>query len=255
MKKVFSLLAVALMAATASAQIVSSNSRNEINEPGEYPAGWNSITLEYNNWGANVPGGMNYFVETKGFPTSLNGISLGYKKAFKVVKELPLYLETGLDAQVALGSNTKLEDHYFDYDGYLHKVATEEKRKIFVLSAKLPVSVMYHWTLPNRNIAIEPLVGLNLKVLAHGKITEDYYVNREKKISNTYDVFNKKDMASLLGDKYGTSNRCLFGFHLGVNAVIKEKYSLGIRYDKDFTNFHSAGLKFHCLNVALGYRF
>ncbi|WP_407404658.1 hypothetical protein [Sodaliphilus sp.] len=51
------------------------------------------------------------------------------------------------------------------------------------------------------------------------------------------------------------SGRTVDSWKLSKNAVIKEKYSLGIRYDKDFTNFHSAGLKFHCLNVALGYRF
>ena len=129
MKKVFSLLAVALIATTASAQIVSSNSRNVTSEPGDYSA-YNRLSLNYQQFKATSHGYTS---------DGVDGVNVEFVHGFNVLKSQPLYVETGISASYA-----------------------KKKDLIEAVRIGVPVNVAYRYTFQSANVWVQPFVGLDL---------------------------------------------------------------------------------------------
>lgn len=122
-----------------------------------------------------------------------------------------------------------------------------------MLTAKVPVSLLYHVAIPNSDFAIEPFAGIDFKynIIGTAKAkSEETYNNKtdkdEEKIDN---IFDKKDCDG------HQANRFQAGWHVGANFVYKKAF-IGISYGQDFSKFHDdIDLKFNTLSATLGCRF
>lgn len=242
MKKLIILAAVAVMGLNASAQFVgqgsSSTSSTEISK------GWNTAYVQYNNVG--IAGDLGDLSDE-----TANGASIGYSRAFNIVPTIPLYVEAGIAAQFLYKS--KSEKYYDDDDLDLYD---EEKYSGYMLSAKVPVNVLYRFVIPNTEFAIEPLVGLDLRVNILGKYKLKYtywdydYPSYEIKYhsdEDSYNFFDKKDMGG------NPAKRFQIGWHIGSNFAFKN-YVLGFQYGQDFNKIADF-VRLRTITLSLGYRF
>ena len=159
---------------------------------------YNRLTLGYNATLSSQNKDFSYYLDTK-IPT-LNGFAIKYIHGFGLSKYIPLYIETGLKANMGFGAL----DVYDDY-----------KPDIYLLSFGVPINISYRLGL-NDNISLQPYTGLNFKVNALGKI---------KQGSQSIDIFSE-DV-----DKAG--NRFQMGWQIGLGFNFN-KFYLGIEYGLDF---------------------
>ena len=124
-----------------------------------------------------------------------------------------------------------------------------------MLSAKVPINVLYRFIIPNTEFAIEPLVGFDLRVnlLGKYKYKETYY--RDGRVvhedEETYDIFDKKDMDG------SPIKRFQIGWHVGANFAYKT-FVLGFQYGQDFNKIADADMlspRLKTITLSLGYRF
>lgn len=253
MKIKFLALTAAMMISTTSfAQF--SQSKNFSNSNNEISKGWNSLYVQYNSIGtsyslSSLNEGNNKYgdiiqemIDDSGLSEKLNALSIGYNRAINLTPSAPLYLEIGAALQYAFYSDeVDLNDYY------------ETKFTGSMLTAKIPVSLLYHVAIPNSDFAIEPFAGIDFKYNIIGTAkSEETYKNYgetkkdEKKIDN---IFDKKDCDG------HPANRFQAGWHVGANFVYKKAF-IGISYGQDFSKFHDdIDLKFNTLSATLGCRF
>lgn len=252
MKIKFLALAAAMMISTTSfAQF--SQSKSSSSSSNEISKGWNSLYVQYNSIGTSYS--LSSFnnkyedygdeyqkaIDNSGLSEKLNAFSIGYNRAINLTPSTPLYLEVGAALQYAFYS----DDYSDDYSNYYYKFTGS------MLTAKVPVSLLYHVAIPNSDFAIEPFAGIDFKynIIGTAKAkSENTYNNKtyEEKIDN---IFDKKDCDG------HQANRFQAGWHVGANFVYKKAF-IGISYGQDFSKFHDdIDLKFNTLSATLGYRF
>lgn len=249
MKIKFLALAAAMMISTTSfAQF--SQSKNFSNSSNEISKGWNSLYVQYNSIGTSYSlsslndekedyGDMiQKMIDDSGLSEKLNAFSIGYNRTINLTPSAPLYLEIGAALQYAFYSDE------IDLDDY-----HETKITGSMLTAKIPVSLLYHVAIPNSDFAIEPFAGIDFKynIIGTAKSEETYgKTKKEEKIDN---IFDKKDCDG------HPANRFQAGWHVGANFVYKKAF-IGISYGQDFSKFHDdIDLKFNTLSATLGCRF
>ena len=248
MKIKFLALAAAMMISTTSfAQF--SQSKSSSSSSNEISKGWNSLYVQYNSIGTSYS--LSSFndryddygdeyqkaIDNSGLSEKLNAFSIGYNRTINLTPSAPLYLEIGAALQYAFYSD---EVYHLKYTGNM-------------LTAKVPVSLLYHVAIPNSDFAIEPFAGIDFKynIIGTAKAkSEETYNNKtykdEEKIDN---IFDKKDCDG------HQANRFQAGWHVGANFVYKKAF-IGISYGQDFSKFHDdIDLKFKTLSATLGYRF
>lgn len=195
----------------------------------------------------------------KGDDTSLNGVGLNWIHGISVSKNLPLYVQTGLDLHLGFWSDEiNREDDPED--------KTYQKIKLTTLNAAIPVNLAYKIN-ASPSFSIEPLVGLNIKfnIISNTKNSiesesewlnekmdgwskeelEEYFGFKES-INN----FDKKDT----GSKEATWKRFQIGWHIGANFIFSKKYYAGITYGSDFMEI-AKKTNSSTLTVGLGYIF
>lgn len=249
MKIKFLALSAAMMISTTSfAQF--SQSKNFSNSSNEISKGWNSLYVQYNSIGTSYSlsslndekedyGDMiQKMIDDSGLSEKLNAFSIGYNRTINLTPSAPLYLEIGAALQYAFYSDeVDLNDYY------------ETKFTGSMLTAKIPVSLLYHVAIPNSDFAIEPFAGIDFKynIIGTAKSEETYgKTKKEEKIDN---IFDKKDCDG------HPANRFQAGWHVGANFVYKKAF-IGVSYGKDFSKFHDdIDLKINTLSATLGYRF
>lgn len=212
------LLAAAMMVcASASAQFTTSSSKSS--SATEVKSGWNDLYVQYNSHKFND----NKVAEFDN--GSMDGFTIGYNRGIGLSNSMPLYLEVGGGLQYSTGSNHEEDVH--------------------MLSVVAPVSVLYHFSIPNSTIGIEPLAGLNFRYNGWGEIKDE---------DDKLDPFSKDDYDD-------PANRFQVGLHLGVNAVFK-KFVLGLKYNIGLSNFwkfkdysETTNVKFNTFTISAGYRF
>ena len=247
MKIKFLALAAAMMISTTSfaqfSQSKSSSSSNEISK------GWNSLYVQYNSIGTSYS--LSSFngkyedygdeyqkaIDNSGLSEKLNAFTIGYNRAINLTPSTPLYLEIGAALQYAF---------YSDEEVTLKYTAN-------MLTAKVPVSLLYHVAIPNSDFAIEPFVGIDFKynIIGTAKREVTYkYNNKTYKDKDKIDnIFDKKKCDG------HPANRFQAGWHVGANFVYKKAF-IGISYGQDFSKFHDdIDLKFNTLSATLGCRF
>lgn len=234
--KIFLTAAMLAVGATVSAQFTNATSKGSngtVNTDG-----WGTFYLQWN------PSTLKVDVKDAD-DLSFTGFSIGYNKAFSVSKSSPLFLEAGAALQYSFNS----EDYDYEYDdeGFTQKTN--------FLSAKIPVSLMYKFDLPNSSVSLVPFVGVDFRFNISGKQKieyndddDDYYYDDDED-NNEFDLFDKKDMG-----KNGVWKRFQVGWHIGVNAHLGKNWLVGVSYGSDFSEIAKKN-KISTTSVTLGYRF
>lgn len=200
-----------------SVQTVKRNEPQTIVTYKTMPTGWSSV---YAQWNPST------FVPKKGDDQSFTGLTLGYNKAIGISETTPLFVEIGAALQYSFESESGR--------------GWEERLDMF--SAKVPVSLVYDWQLPNSNVSIRPYAGLTLRGNISGKITEEDLDEDEK---YDYSVFDKKEME---GNPW---KRLQIGWQIGANVAFNNKFYLGLSYGADFSEI-SKNVKIHTTSITAG---
>lgn len=247
--KFLALVAAMMISTTSFAQF--SQSKSSSNSSNEISKGWNSLYVQYNSIGTSYS--LSSFndrdedygdeyqkaIDNSSLSDKLNAFSIGYNRAINLTPSTPLYLEVGAALQYAFYSDETTD----------HDVEVTLKFTANMLTAKVPVSLLYHIDIPNSDFAIEPFVGIDFKynIIGTAKRTYKYYGETKKdKIDN---IFDKKKCDG------HQANRFQAGWHVGANFVYKKAF-IGISYGQDFSKFHDdIDLKFNTLSATLGCRF
>lgn len=253
--KFLALVAAMMISTTSFAQF--SQSKSSSNSSNEISKGWNSLYVQYNSIGTSYS--LSSFndryedygdeyqkaIDNSGLSDKLNAFTIGYNRAINVAPSTPLYLEVGAALQYAFYSDEATEKNHYE--------EVTLKYTANMLTAKVPVSLLYHVAIPNSDFAIEPFAGIDFKynIIGTAKAkSEKTYNNKtykdEEKIDN---IFDKKDCDG------HQANRFQAGWHVGANFVYKKAF-IGISYGQDFSKFHDdIDLKFNTLSATLGCRF
>lgn len=245
--KFLALVAAMMISTTSFAQF--SQSKSSSNSSNEISKGWNSLYVQYNSIGTSYS--LSSFndrdkdygdeyqkaIDNSGLSDKLNAFSIGYNRAINLTPSTPLYLEIGAALQYAFYSD---EVDHLKYTGNM-------------LTAKVPVSLLYHVAIPNSDFAIEPFAGIDFKYniigTAKREVTYKYYGETKKDEDKLDNIFDKKDCDG------HQANRFQAGWHVGANFVYKKAF-IGISYGQDFSKFHDdIDLKFNTLSATLGCRF
>lgn len=250
--KFLALVAAMMISTTSFAQFAQfSQSKSSSNSSNEISKGWNSLYVQYNSIGtsyslSSFDYGDEYqkAIDNSGLSDKLNAFSIGYNRAINLTPSTPLYLEVGAALQYAFYSDE------VDLDDYRE---TTLKITGSMLTAKIPVSLLYHVAIPNSDFAIEPFAGIDFKYniigTAKSKETYNYYGETKKDEDKIDNIFDKKDCDG------HPANRFQAGWHVGANFVYKKAF-IGISYGQDFSKFHDdIDLKFNTLSATLGCRF
>lgn len=265
MKIKFLALAAAMMISTTSfAQF--SQSKSSSSSSNEISKGWNSLYVQYNSIGTSYS--LSSFnnkyedygdeyqkaIDNSGLSDKLNAFTIGYNRAINVVPSIPLYVEFGAALQYAFYSDEASNEDKGSY--YTSKYTV--KYTGHILTAKVPVSLLYHIAIPNSDFAFEPFAGVDFKYNISGsgkqKETEEYsYRGNDPEIDEeTTKIDNFFDKKKCDGHP---ANRFQAGWHVGANFVYKKAF-IGISYGQDFSKFHDdIDLKFNTLSATLGCRF
>lgn len=253
MKKIKLLVAAALLAVgtTASAQFSNSSSRGARASKAS-SKGWSTFYVQWNP--------VTIAVDKKGADDlSANAFSVGYNKAFGIVKGTPLFIEAGIALQYMFMTNEEPYEDQEEVSEYGWQVTGD---KYSVLSAKVPVSLAYCWNIPNSRVSLVPFAGVDFRFNLMGKLKKQFEVGSEfdgdekeeyEEETDTpadQNLFDKDDM----GDKDATWKRFQMGWHIGLNARFNQSFLLGVSYGSDFTEL-CKDTKIKTTSITLGYCF
>ena len=192
--------------------------------------GFSSVYLQYNistmRTHSEHSGGKHN--DNEGF----SAVSLGWNSALALFGDLPLYLQPG----VALTYGwDKQESSYSDV-------------KYSMLSAKVPVNLVYSIKLGDSPVSIDPYLGINGRAFIFANAKEDGH--------DSHSLFSKDDM----GEDH-TWNRFQIGAQAGLNVRFSNFY-VGAEYAMDATevykydkNGYKTTQKINALSINLGYCF
>ena len=221
----------------------------------------------------------------------LNGISIGFNKAFAISSSVPLFVEVGAGLTYAWAKLVDEEDeyscavgydddyyygdyYYGDYYGGYYGYGCDDEYTVSYksfsqnLMINVPINLMYKFQLPNSSVTLEPYVGLNLRghILARTKAKYTYeaccddmedvieeYEEELDKDDLISNYFDKKDM----GGKKNVATRFNIGWQVGANVDFGSAF-VGVSYGSDFNKFLKFGRKewkYNAVNVTLGLRF
>jgi len=245
MTKLFIAAAMLAVSATASAQFT--NTAKTGSSSAVDTDGWGTFYLQWN------PSTIK--IDVNGIDDqSFTGFSVGYNHAFGIVKNTPLFIETGVALQYSFYTVNWKDDLKTTVPN------CDPEDKYNMLSAKVPVNLIYKFNIPNSNVAIAPYFGANLRFNISGKsktefnedagyeIDKENWENKYGKIEK--DLFDKKDMES----KDATWKRFQIGWQIGANAHFGENFLLGISYGSDFSELYKKA-KINTTSITLGYKF
>ena len=235
--------------ALVAAMMISTTSFAQFSQSNEISKGWNSLYVQYNSIGTSYS--LSSFndryddygdeyqkaIDNSGLSEKLNAFSIGYNRTINLTPSAPLYLEIGAALQYAFYSDEVGQEVTLKYTGNM-------------LTAKVPVSLLYHVAIPNSDFAIEPFAGIDFKYNIIGTAKREVTYGETKKDEDKLDnIFDKKDCDG------HQANRFQAGWHVGANFVYKKAF-IGISYGQDFSKFHDdIDLKFNTLSATLGCRF
>lgn len=209
--KSIKLLASALMlaaATTASAQFVNSGSNTTATTPGGPRnvdlTGWQRVTVSFNPVKITSD-------DDDIDPLKMTGISVGYAKGFNIAKQLPLFLEAGINAQFAFKTidSEDAEDGiaftqpYVDvpnspFSGGTYKV----ENKFMTMNLNIPINLAYKFTFNNGKTSLVPYAGINFKFNILGK--RKYNLEDSDELGDDYD---EDDFWNYMEDPEGWNKR------------------------------------------------
>lgn len=233
MKKFYFFLTAAALfftCATASAQFVNSSKGHASSASAEDI--FNTFDVTYS------PVTMNTEYDNESTSEDLKAVSLNWTQARVLSANMPLYVQYGLGVQYAWKTDSEKDDDY------------SYKSTFSFLTAKIPVNLLYNFSVPNTSVALMPFVGLNLQghILGQNVYKETYDGETE---TRKYNYFDKEDM----NDE--PFSRVTVGWQIGAKVAFN-KYLVGIAYEGPVTNLYKEGeLKINTnqINISLGIKF
>lgn len=180
-------------------------------------------------------------------PFSANGFSFEYLHGFRVVKEMPMFIEFGFNINAAFHSKESKDGNYFTKSQFA--------------SLSIPLNYAYRIDV-NEGFAIKPFIGLNFKVNILGRqhmVYSDEYVDK-------YDISESDRETDWLdfydgGDEESSGrhawNRFQLGWHIGVDFQFN-KFFVGVNYGTDFipaSSYKGNKINTQTLNLGLGFCF
>lgn len=216
MKKVFSFFVCAtLSCAVASAQYAGEFDLG--NKNSDYK-GYNRFGVSYNNGTYSPNKDMKDYWFEENF--SLNGFGIDYIHGFSISNYLPMFIETGVNANIGFG----IMDSY-EYDNGSYGWTSETQMQN--LNLQVPLNYVYRFGVAD-NLSIAPYLGLNFKLNLMSRFREVEEEDGDREEYDWISMFDKDEM----GDD-GTWNRFQMGWHIGVGLQY-DKIHLGIQYGTDF---------------------
>ena len=264
MKALKTIAAALLLTVSTGASAQSASSSSGSNSGNN--EGWSSVWAEYgiskitNDWDSDLD-------------RDFNAVSIGFSKAFGLSKNQPLFVEAGLGFQYSFYSETtdvpNFEGIYDDdrYDEY--PLPGNYKTKVNMFSLKIPVNLIYKYDFPNSSFSIAPFVGVALRYNISGKLKKEakfyldeiyddedydedlYYDYSDYEYNKDFNLFDKKDMRKCGRNVW---KRFQIGWNIGVKAMYKNKYSIGVAYASDFSEI-SKKCKISSFNISAAYHF
>lgn len=207
--------------------------------------------------------GNKYFDDDASF--SANGIGVSYVHGFGLSESLPMFIETGLQFNTAINSNT-LDGEKFDveFNGDTYYVDLKAKEKFTNINLAVPVNFVWRFNVADK-FTVSPYLGINFRVNVLGKVKDtvdvdtnlpsefkDELLDEAKDYEESMSVYSKDDMG-----KDGTWNRFQMGWQIGVGAEYSNIY-LGLQYGTDFIpafKYEDAKINNGRLAVTVGYHF
>lgn len=269
--KSIKLLASALMlaaATTASAQFVNSGSNTTATTPGGPRnvdlTGWQRVTVSFN------PTKISYDYDDAD-PMKMTGFSVGYAKGFSIAKQVPLFLEAGINAQFAFKKLDRedLEDTGFDAPSTGGSNEYDIETKFTTMNLNIPVNLAYKFSLNNGKTSLVPYAGINFKfnIIAKKKLSlvdaDDYLDNKNWSEDDFWDDWedndsNPKQSSNMFdkdeaGGKDNQWKRFQMGWQIGL-GLYHNQYYVGVGYTKDFTELCKK-TKVGYANISVGYCF
>lgn len=166
--------------------------------------GWSKIFVTYN------ASSVKYGGESAGFP----GFSVGWVKGMSVSSSTPLFVEAGAALE--------------------YRSDKEGDASINMMSVNIPVNLVYKYNITD-DIAIKPLVGIDLRLNVLGNYKED------------------GEKISIFKDDFLDYGRFQAGWHLGCGFTYSQ-FELGITYGQDFNKIDGEGRLTNTV-ISLGYNF
>ncbi len=209
MKKSLILTVCALFVGmTASAQFTSSSSNSNAGTMGT-AENWSRFYVSYNPFTVDVDKDFGDDLELK------NGFTAGFSMAKNITTDLPVFLEFGAAVNYAWDTENESSGSY------------KYSATISQLAVMVPVSVVYRWDVAS-DIALAPYAGLRARYIAafNNKYTEEYDGEKESGKVNLYDEDEGWDE---------DARRFFIGYQIGVQALFKDKFSIGLEYEGYFS--------------------
>ena len=164
--------------------------------------GWNSVYVEY--------------LPSKLSSGAFNGAALNYAHAFSVTQKMPLFVEVGLGGQ--------------------YSFQDENGAKMQFASVKVPLNVIYEFSIPGTSISLDPFAGIKTRVNVWGEITSNEY-------DIEYDLFDENE---------GRCKRVQVGWNAGLKLRVNNAFFVGGAYGTDFMKFSpNHGIKEFAVSLGL----
>lgn len=243
MKKIYffvAAVALILSSVTASAQFMNSSAGSRAASTADVESVFNTFDLTYSplDFGSYYDG-EEFEDEVTG---DMNAFSLNWAQARALTANLPIYLQYGAGLQYAWKTDG-------DSDGDWKYSST-----VSFLTVKVPVNVLYCYTLPNTSVSLMPYVGLGLHghLLGQVKYSSTYDGETE---SETMNFFSKDDMDD------EALNRFTLNWQIGAKVSFN-RYIVGVGYEGPVTHLkkekydgETLTANTHQVNISLGIRF
>ncbi|WP_221658101.1 outer membrane beta-barrel protein [Bacteroides salyersiae] len=212
--------------------------------------GWNKIYVSYNP--------MKMVIDKSGADDlNFTGFSAGYAKGISISQQLPFFIEVGINLLYA--TNT------YDNDGDLTIVGEKVELKTTLMSANIPVNVIYKFTLANKKISFLPFAGINFRGNIIGKSKYELTEFEEGKNNTEKDFWKKYEDSSdkkqetnnfdkkETGSKNDTWKRFQAGWQIGLGINFNQLY-IGVSYEKDFNELYKKA-KLSSTSITIGCSF
>lgn len=177
---------------------------------------------------------------------SLNGVVIGYNIDFRITRNHPLYIGTGVDARLTFRDKTVHDTA--TYDEIKAKVSTR------FLNFNIPLNLSYRLPVSDLLYVI-PQIGLDFRIQALGKKTTTISSPAKPEVMAKTSGFTPGSVN--LFSKNALGPQALRRFQAGWHAALKLQYDqfvLGISYGTDFAKLRNE-LGSSNLLVNLGYMF
>ncbi|MBQ6693863.1 MAG: porin family protein [Bacteroidaceae bacterium] len=208
-----------LMAATAaSAQFANQSSQSSASAADA----WQSLKISYSS----------YTIDEDGADLDpASSLTLGYAKSFAISQNLPLFVETGVNASYTFGEVLSEKDDY-----------VKSTASVSMFTVGIPVNLGYKFAI-NDEVSIFPYAGINLKYHLKGEIEIEAKGYGES-VSETLDMFDSDE---------GDGDKFQYGLQIGANLNYK-KFIVGVSYGFELNEIME-DTKTNALTLTLGVNF